>query len=1153
MLQVWIYKTLDSNLSFKRLSTEKTRVTSVLANDSPQNTSATYIFARINSLPVKATIDSGAAATLMRKEMAQKLKLKIHKSTERMVWIAANGEKLNEIGYCFIELKIGNVEITHKCTIIENLSTNLLLGTDLLVSHGFIIDYKEKKLKLGECKINIHTERKQEFSYISASKRIVIKPFSTHMEWIPVPKDLGEEVIVEGIEKMSLFRLKNGLFSTKNERISLVISNENRFPIAIGKGTHMAKIERAMKVQSVEKKTSKNHKVSEQLNFDKNDLSSAERTRLKQLMDKYNHVFSSGEHDLGFYNKEKFEIDTKDETPIKNRAYRVPYAKQETIDMLIDDMLLNKKISKSRSPWASPIVLVKKKDGSDRFCVDYRKLNAITVKDNYPVPLIEETLDSLEGSNYFTSFDLASGYWQMALSDEAKKKTAFICKKGLYQFEVLPFGLSNAVAFFQRTMESILEGLPNTTVYLDDIMIYSKTLEDHLKHIEAVLKRLEEANLKIKPSKCAIAENCTKFLGFDINKDGIKPCKDKIKPLKNYPVPKNPRAVKRFLGLASYYRKFIPHYSTITEPINRLLKKDVPFDWLEIHDKCFHHILDRLTNPPILIYPDLKKRFILATDASLVGLGAVLSQLDNNGRERVVSYASRMLLPSEKNYSTTELEALGVIWAIEHFKPYLWGREFDIATDHNPLVYIENMKDKSSRVTKWRLRLSEYRYKIEYKKGSANTNADALSRIEIDDATTKLVSEGKSILSQPKEEVQSVISTPLNLENLQKLQEEDKEIKSLTEKTKATGGYLDFVISKGLLKKKVKVKGSIRYCVVIPETLKETVLQLCHNDMSGGHLGMKKTWPKVRNRFFWKNAYNDTKEWLDSCKDCASRKNPQTSRPPLLPILEFSKPFDMMGVDILGPLTETMNGNMYVVVFTDYLTRWVEAFPMKDMQAKTIAKIFVNEIICRHSAPKVLLSDQGKQFMSELVKSLCEYMRTKKINTTAYHPQTNGLTERFNATLCQILSMYTDQKQTDWDEFIPTALFAYRVSLQETTQLSPFETLYNYEARLPSDLENATENIFTKDIKSKWKLAKTNIEKGSRKNKKLYDSKYREKKIIEIGDKVRLHSPATRVGLKEKLRGDMWHGPYQVMGKLENGNLKLNVNKNIGTWSILVE
>jgi hypothetical protein len=392
-------------------------------------------------------------------------------------------------------------------------------------------------------------------------------------------------------------------------------------------------------------------------------------------------------------------------------------------------------------------------------------------------------------------------------------------------------------------------------------------------------------------------------------------------------------------------------------------------------------------------------------------------------------------------------------------------------------------------------------------KGTKNTRADALSRIGINQIVDKSMEE-KWIESQSKDSyVQQNKNKP------------------------------HFSTDNGLVYK----KAGDRMRLVVPEELKTEVMTMCHNDLGGGHLGFSKTWPKLAERFCWPGMYSDLLKWLRACEGCAKKKDPEATRTPLQPIPAAEYPFEMLGVDILGPLPETKKGNEYVLVFTCYLSKWVEAFPMKKIDAKTVAKLLIDEIICRHSAPKVLLSDQGAQFMSSLIKEVCEYFKTKKINTTAYRPQCNGLTERFNATLCQILSMYVSENQDDWDDFLPTTLFAYRVSCQETTKMAPFELLYGRKPCLPNDVERLAHksNPVVSEFNKNWKRAIEKINKAGLKNKNLYDNDLKPRPIIEIGDDVRLEIKTTKIGLKAKLRGEVWGGPYKVFGKAPNGNLKL--------------
>ena len=827
-------------LKFKKLiSTGKQKTSRVLINEYSlpnKKKTSTYINVKINDNTIKTVADSGSGTTLLSNRLLKLLDgYKLSKVTDFRKFEAANGSGLEVEGTCEVDMSIGSHKLTVNCTVVNNLSVDLILGTDLFVSHGAILNFREKTLAIGDTVVKIFTEEESTFSCLITPRRINLKPNSEYIEWIKAPKAYNESILIDCINFKGSVEVKGGLFNCSDGFIPVIFRNNSRFREIIKKGTHLGTMETVTVNQIQEQKEiTGSKKASELMDFSRSELSTDELFRIKALIDKYDHVFSKNEHDLGYCDTNGFKIDTGTAAPIKSRAYRIPYAQQHKINALISDMLKHKIISKSNSPWASPIVLIKKKDGTDRFCIDYRKLNKITVKDNYPVPLIEETIDSLEGSKYFTTLDMSSGYWQMALDESAKEKTAFISNKGLFHFEVLPFGLSNAVASFQRTMEEILEGLGNTKNYLDDIMTHSKNFNDHLEHVEKVFKRLEGANLKLKPSKCTIGTKKTKFLGFDISEKGIRPNEDKLKAIQNYPRPRNPKEIKRFLGMASYYRKFIPKYSSLTEPINRLLKKSCKFLWSMECEEGFKEIIYLLTHPPVLAFPDLERKFHLTTDASKIGLGAVLSQYDDRGDEKVVGYASRLLNQAEKNYSATELECLAIVWACEQFRVYLLGKHFIINSDHNPLVYLDNTKNKSSRVTRWRLSLAEFDKEIVYKKGSENTNADALSRIEIE--TNKKEVNDADVIN-------CVIVDHLSqFENIKEEQRKDLKLLTIIKNCSGLKDPLYKLVDSVLY----KVKKSNKTVLMNPNSLVEVALHTCHNDMGGGHLGFKKTWPKIR-------------------------------------------------------------------------------------------------------------------------------------------------------------------------------------------------------------------------------------------------------------------------------------------------------------------
>ena len=453
----------------------------------------------------------------------------------------------------------------------------------------------------------------------------------------------------------------------------------------------------------------------------------AEKHKLEQLLFEYADVFSD-EH--GCVDVVTHKIDGGNNAPIKQRPRRLPYTYRDEAGKHIKEMLDKNVIQPSTSARASPVVLVRKKDGQLRFCVDYRKLNQISKCEAFPLPNISDLLDSLQDAKMFSTLDLHRAYWQIPMDHTDREKTAFTTQNGLYEFLHMPFGLESAPSTFQRMMEIVLSGLSFETCLccLDDVIIFSRTFDEHCTRLQTVLLRLREHNLRMKLSKCTFGSRQVRYLGHLISEDGVKPDPTKIEAVQNLSTPNSIKSARHFVGLASYYRRFIKGFSTIAAPLTDLTKKNAHFEWSEACELAFKTLKALLCSAPVLSYPNLAQAFILQMDASDFGLGAISSQKDESGNEKVVAYASRTLTDGERKFSATEKEALAVVFGTKQFRVYLLGRKFELITDHNALRWLKSMEPKGI-IARWFMDLQEFEFSITHKSGRLHTNVDALSRL----------------------------------------------------------------------------------------------------------------------------------------------------------------------------------------------------------------------------------------------------------------------------------------------------------------------------------------------------------------------------------------------------------------------------------------
>jgi hypothetical protein len=586
--------------------------------------------------------------------------------------------------------------------------------------------------------------------------------------------------------------------------------------------------------------------------------------------------------------------------------------------------------------------------------------------------------------------------------------------------------------------------------------------------------------------------------------------------VREFPIPNTVRAVRQFVGLASYYRRFIPNFADKAKPLHQLLEKEQKFHWTVECQQSFEILKEALISAPILIFPDFTKPFTIITDASSTGIGAILCQAAEDRKEHVICYASRVLQPPERNYTVSEQECLAIVWAMQQFRHYLYGQSFEVITDHSALQWLFNIPKPTGRLARWIMQIQQFKFKVIHRKGKANTNADALSRMFEQET-------GQNILTVTHD----------NLRDIYELQSRDSDIVKLKSSINSNNSNNSkFFIEDRVLKRWFHRSGSNtrddKYKqIVLPKSLRAEILYLCHDNVIGGHLGFLKTYEKVRERFWWPKMKEEIAYWVNSCEDCQSRKGSARESTFSEPI-SIGEPFDMLGVDIMGPLPTTKNGHKYIVVFTEYLTKWVEAFPIVDADSVTVAKLLVEQVICRYGAPRKLLSDQGKVFLSHLILDLCKYFGIQKVNTAAYRPQTDGLTEKFNHTLANMLSMYVSANKRDWDEIIPYVLFAFRTSIQESIMEKPFYLMFGREPHLPIDVAmdsfefgkvDATkyrETVVTR-IQTAMKLAREHIMRAQKRQVELAHSRGVDKEF-KVGESVWLYTPVFTKGIAKKFQ-----------------------------------
>lgn len=773
-------------------------------------------------------------------------------------------------------------------------------------------------------------------------------------------------------------------------------------------------------------------------------LSDVQRTTAHDFIEEEMKKFHSvkGRTDLA---EHKIEVTTQE--PIRQWNYRMSPVLQEATITETKEMLQKDVVEKSNSPWNNPIAMVKKDDGTWRFCLDFRKLNSVTRKDAYPLPRMEDILDRLSHAKYFSKIDLKHAYWQIPLAPDSKQYTAYsIPGFGHFQFKVMPYGLCNSGATFQRLGDFLIgpELEPYAYIYLDDIIIISEDFETHIRVLRQILQILRDANLMVNFEKCRFFCPEIKYLGFLVTAEGLSPDPDKIAPILELIPPNNIKKLRSFIGMCSWYRRFIPQFSSICAPLTRLLRKNEKWNWSFEQQDSFDKLKELLTSPPILARPDFTKIFQVQTDASGTGLGAVLSQQHEEG-EKVVTYASRTLQQAETKYTVTEQECLGVVWAVRLFRPYLEGYHFIVITDHHSLKWLMSLKDPNSRLARWAMELQSHDFEIKHRKGADHHVPDALSRLE---------REGESDM----EEIMAI-----GEEDLEGDEWYQRRIKAVLAKPEK---YPDF-----------QVRGNSLYChrfnpleliledeenntlnwkLVVPLSMRQYILAESHDRPDAGHLGIVKTYHRVYQQYYWPGMFQDVADYVRSCDVCQKIKPEQKKPVGLMSSHIVEEPWTVVSTDLMGPFPRSSQGFIYIVVFVDLFTKQIEATPLRRATAETVDDAFRKNVLYRWGAPEVVVCDNGSQFDSTIFRHLCDGYGIRIQFTPPYHPQANP-TERYNRTFKGIIRSFVSEHQKDWDKFLPEFCWAMNTTINETTKFAPAFLNYGRHPKPPATLRQIEE------------------------------------------------------------------------------------------------
>lgn len=1116
----------------KQSSSENTSK-NILIVENINNTSSKYkIPIKINNKFVDCLVDLGSECTLIRFSEAMRLML---------TWTSEKVPLLKGIGNVpYHPLGRANVTVDVQGVVEDNVEVfvvdDTLINFPVLLGHSYT---ERPSLKIIKTDTDIKFQKADKVITrvypLTCTEDIIIK--SGEMKDLPISSssEYSGVVYVQGTVRNCAGRehyLLPGEYQLVRGLGKVVIQNISDSDLTFRQGALVTRSYTLRFINNVntEYKNSLLSLDEASIVQSGQNLIPEQKYLLEKLLEKYKTCFSSTLKDLGFTSETEMVLHLTDEEPVVYRPYRLSFNERLQVQDMINEMLDSNIIRESNSPYASPIVLVNKKSGEKRLCVDYRALNRKTKKEHYPLPRIEDQLDLLSGCSWFTTLDLASGYYQIPIAEESKEKTAFVTPQGQFEYNRMPFGLVNAPSVFQRTMNKIIQKSPVRSyalVYMDDILIPSKSFDEGMHRLEEVLQLLQSSGLTLKMSKCSFFFDKIDYLGYEVSANGVRPGFLKTEAVSKFPTPGNVHEVRRFLGLASFFRRFVKGFATIAQPLTALLKKDCAWHWGEEQVKSFQTLKRCLVERPVLALYNPSAETQLHTDASKNGVAGILLQRDSLGIFKPVAYYSRQTSAAEQKLHSFELETLAIISSLNKFRVYLLGVHFTIITDCNALRTTMTKRDLIPRIARWWLQFQEFDCSIEYRSGEKMAHVDALSR-------------GPVGGDQDVSHVLDVLT--IGTENwLATVQQSDDDIKHIADvlsdpaAKEAADIYKNYKLVGGRVYRIID-ENTIRW--VVPKSTRWQLMKSNHDDI--GHFGFEKTLARLQATFWFPKMRRFVKKYVSGCLECAHHKLPSGAKPGgLHPIPKVSIPFHTIHADHLGPFIRTKRGNTYILVIVDAFTKFVNITAVRNTKSSTSIKV-LREHFSYFGTPTRLITDQGTSFTSRTFKAFIQATGIKHVLNAVATPRANGQVERYNRTILAALgAMNHDKPNGLWDEHLPDIQLGINTTVHATTKKTPTELLFGCNVTNPSqgilnDIINDVAPESGDSLEVIRSEAHERIQKQQKKDKVRFDKKRKAKVQFKKGDLVRVVRAATGIEGQSKKLEPKCRGPYKIKRVLPN-------------------